>query len=260
MRKESENATLDSEKFTHARIPRIVPAMLHSPTPTTRFFVLSSPRSGTHMLRTSLESHPQVVCMTEMFNPDYTEHRYDFTPDTPAADILANHIFTPDAMTRPCVGFLLHREGARFGNWPDLWSILERDTALAVVSLRRRNLLRRYLSHQLISRPHAAETPPAPLRLDKDLLARDFRLQEAKIAEFDAAFRRHPLLPVVYEDLSDRYAETMDRIQSFLNVAPMPVRPSTTKRTTPPLAQAISNYLQLKRHFAGTKWHGFFED
>lgn len=228
--------------------------------PTKRFFVLSSPRSGTHMLRTSLDDHPQVVCMTEMFNPDYTENRYDFTPDTPAADILSNHIFTPGVLQHSCVGFLLHREGARFGNWPDLWSILEGDTGLAVISLRRRNLLRRYLSQQLTSREHLEGIPPGPVRLDADLLAGDFQLQEARVAELDAAFGRHPLMAVVYEDLTDRYAETMAGIQSFLNLEPAAVRPSTTRRATPPLPVAISNYAELKQAFAGTRWHGFFED
>lgn len=227
---------------------------------TKRYFVLTSPRSGTHMLRTSLDHHPQVICMTEMFNPDYTEGKYDFTPETPASEILANYIFTPKNMTQPCVGFLLHRSGARFGNWPDLWSLLEQDKELAVISLRRQNLLRRYLSFQLMKNQNLEGNPPAPMHFEKDLLIRDFQLQEAKIAEFDARFCDHPLIIFTYEDLCDRYTETMRSIQSFLNLRPTNLEPGTKKRATPALAQVISNYRELKRDFADTKWFSFFED
>lgn len=227
---------------------------------TKRYFVLSSPRSGTHMLRTSLDNHPQVVCMTEMFNPDYTESKYDFTPDTPAAEILANYIFTPENMTHPCVGFLLHRCGARFGNWPDLWSLLEQDKHLAAISLRRQNLLRRYLSVQLMKNQDLEGNPPAPLYFDKDLLIGDFQKQEAKIAEFDARFSDHPLITVTYEDLCDRYTETMGSIQSFLNLTPVNLEPGTKRRATPALAEIVANYTELKREFADTKWFSFFDD
>lgn len=225
-----------------------------------RYFVLTSPRSGTHMLRTSLDNHPQVICMTEMFNPDYTEGKYDFTPDTPASEILEKYIFTPENMTQACVGFLLHRVGARFGNWPDLWSLLEQDQELAVISLRRQNLLRRYLSVQLMKNQDLAGNPPAPMHFDKELLIRDFEKQEAKIAEFDLRFSDHPLITVTYEDLCDRYTETMVRIQSFLNLTPANLQPGTKKRANPPLAKIVTNYTELKREFADTKWFSFFDD
>ncbi|MFB2920985.1 hypothetical protein ACE1CB_21320 [Aerosakkonema sp. BLCC-F2] len=198
--------------------------------------------------------------MTEMFNPDYTESKYDFTPDTPAAEILANYIFTPQNMMHSCVGFLLHRCGARFGNWPDLWSLLEQDKHLAAISLRRQNLLRRYLSVQLMKNQDLEGNPPASLHFDKDLLIRDFQKQEAKIAEFDARFSDHPLITVTYEDLCDRYTETMGRIQSFLNLTPVNLEPGTKKRATPALAQIVANYTELKREFADTKWFSFFDD
>lgn len=225
-----------------------------------RFFVLSSPRSGTHMLRTSLDNHPQVLCMTEMFNPDYTEGKYDFTPDTPASEILANHIFTQENMATPWVGFLLHRSGARFGNWPDLWSILEQDKELAVISLRRQNLLRRYFSVQLMKNQDLEGNPPTPMHFDKDTLIQDFQRQESQIAEFDKRFGDHPLITVTYEDLCDRYPETMNRIQAFLHLTPANLQPSTKKRATPALTAVIANYAQLKREFANTQWFSFFDD
>ena len=127
-----------------------------------RFMILSSPRSGTHMLRTSLDAHENVVCMTEMFNPDYTLDKYEFTEDTPEREILDQFIFQDYDHEILAVGFCLHRLAAKFGNWPDLWSILEEDTDLYVISLSRENLLRRYWSFQIRNHQDLVNDPPAP--------------------------------------------------------------------------------------------------
>jgi hypothetical protein len=69
----------------------------------------------------------------------------------PAANVLAEYLrlrrYGPQVKA---VGFALHRSGAAFGNWPDLWSLLEADTELHVISLRRCDLLRRFVSFRLL--------------------------------------------------------------------------------------------------------------
>lgn len=236
-----------------------------------RFFVLSSPRSGTHMLRTSLDMHPNVICMTEMFNPDHTEGKFEFNADTAAEKILSDFVYSDHANQMLAVGFSLQRVGARFGNWPNLWSLLEQDLDLHVISLRRENLLRRYLSYQLRQRekkdlgrgtpaPNLEGSPPKPMKFEVDLLIRDFELQERKIAKFNERFASHPLITVSYEQLCQQYEETMSRLQMFLGVPQVRLKPETKKRAIPPLARVISNYWELKATFADTRWAGFWED
>ena len=58
-----------------------------------KFLLLSSPRSGTHMLKTSLESHPNIVCLTEMFNPDYIKRKYSYDDNMPAQKVLNKFIY-----------------------------------------------------------------------------------------------------------------------------------------------------------------------
>ncbi len=43
--------------------------------PTTRFVVVSLPRTGTHMLRTLLNQHPNIRTETELFNEHSTHCR-----------------------------------------------------------------------------------------------------------------------------------------------------------------------------------------
>jgi hypothetical protein len=225
-----------------------------------KFMILSSPRSGTHMLRTSLDAHRNVVCLTEMFNPDYTLGRYDFTENSPEQEILEQYIFRPQPRRIHAVGFCLHRTGARFGNWPGLWETLAAMPDLRIISLSRRNLLRRYLSFKRRPTRTGPWLPTAPITVDKNELAADFEYHAAKLAEFDLQFREHPLLGVTYEDLCTNYQTTMEAVFAFLEVPYRPVKPATPKLPRQSLAEAIQNYWQLKQEFAGTKWAALFEE
>ena len=225
-----------------------------------KFMVLSSPRSGTHMLRTSLDGHPNVVCLTEMFNPDYTTDNYAYDENTAEETILQQFVFRSYQPEVEAVGFCIHRVGARFGNWRRLWSLLEGLSDLYVISLRRENLLRRYLSFQLRTHQDIRTNPPSPMEFDRHKLTVDFQRQSGKIHEFDDRFRRHPVWQVSYEQLSNDYLKTTRSIQEFLEVPHYPLKPGTSKRATPPLSEAIENYADLKRYFTGTEWEKFFDD
>src|SRR3954465_12785525 len=149
-----------------------------------RFMLLSSPRSGTHMLRSALDKHRNMICLSEMFNPDYTSGIYPFTDDTPEQEVLDQYIFTPQKWRIRAVGFCLHRTQSRLGNWPHLWQTLAALPDLRIVSLHRRNLLRRYLSFELRPRRKMPRLPSGKVVVDRDHLLADFEHQKAKVAEF----------------------------------------------------------------------------
>jgi hypothetical protein len=212
------------------------------------------------MLRTSLDAHRNIICLSEMFNPDYTSGNYPYTENTPEQEILEQYIFPSQKWRIQAVGFCLHRTHARLGNWPHLWETLAAIPDLLIVSLHRRNLLRRYLSFQLRPRPEVPRLPPAPLVLERSQLVADFEHQTAKIAEFDGRFHDHPLLTLAYEDLCTDYEATMRGLQTFLKVPYRALKPATPKLTTQSLRETIQNYGPLKQEFADTQWADFFDD
>jgi len=225
-----------------------------------KFMILTSPRSGTHMLRTTLDRHPNAVCLTEMFNPDYTGKAYPFTEFTPEREILDRYIFCKYPWRVRAVGFCLHRLDARFGKWPDLWKILEDMDDLAIISLRRVNLLRRFWSFEIRNIQDLANHPPEPRSYDRDRLVADFERQTAKIKEFDERFARHPLLPVTYEELWDNFPPAIQRIQRFLGLPVVALNPGTARRLPQRLSEKVINYEQLKQELAGTPWGAFFDE
>lgn len=216
------------------------------------------------MLRTSLDAHPEIVCLTEMFNPDYTlDHSY--TENTPEAVILNQYIFCERQPEIKAVGFCIHRLQARFGHWPQLWEQLTADQTLRVIHLQRENLLRRYFSYQI--RPRKGQRlgrdlvndPPPPFAIQPAQLIADFSAHEAALNQFKALFAHHPTLTVTYEALCQQYDAIMTQIQLFLGVTPLPLTPQTQQRHHLPLQDWITNYAALKTHFTATPWAKFFD-
>lgn len=226
-----------------------------------RFLILSSPRCGTHMLRTSFADHPSVIAHTELFNPDWNVNE-PFDDSIPAKRILDEYVFRRQPATIGAVGFALHRSGARFGNWPELWNLLEADAELAVISLRRNDLLRRFISFCLMRERNRSGLGdafvPSPRAYRPADLQSEFERAESELAAFDERFADHPLLPVSYEQLVDDYAPTLRRIQVFLGVRPEPVRPATDRNGGPALDRLITNHAELAEAFATTRWSWFF--
>ena len=225
-----------------------------------KFLLLTCPRSGTHMLKSSLEANAHIVCLTEMFNPDYIQGKYDYDDKFPAKKVLNNYIYCDRSSEIKAVGFCHHRIGAKFGNWPKLLNILRDMEDIYIISLSRQNLLRRYLSVQLQQIKDLDNVELQPITFDYDRLLQDFERQRKVIAQFNHRFRNHPILQVTYENLCTDYEQVTTKIQEFLGVPIAPVQPGTGRRNTPSLANFVTNYDQLKAKFSGTEWSDFFDD
>ena len=224
-----------------------------------KFLLLTSPRSGTHMLKSSLDAHPNIVCLTEMFNPDYIRKQFDYDDSMPATQVLEKYIYKDYEPEVKAVGFCLHRFGAAFGNWPNLWNILKENKDISVVSLSRENLLRRYLSVQLQQIKNLDAADLKPISFDPEKLLEDFTMQRKKVDEFNLKFSDHRLINVTYEQLCTNYEETMDKLQEFLEVPAVALKPGTGRRKNPPISDFVVNYNDLKQKFANTEWSKFFD-
>lgn len=222
----------------------------------TRYIILSSPRSGTHMLRSALGAHENLVCLSEVFNPHwYPDPPYNGDVDTPA--VLHREIWGDYPDRVHAAGFCVHRSGAPLGRHQDLFAVLDEINGLKVISLRRRNLLRRYLSYRIMREDKGR--PPIPKSLTVDELTQEFMAREAELAAYDRRFG-DALLPVVYEDLVADFSKEIQRIQHFLKVRACQLHPVTKPNLSRPLSALIKNIEYLSRRFEATRWGWFFEE
>jgi hypothetical protein len=258
------------------------------------FVLVSYLRSGTHLLRTALESHPEVACQSELFNSD--DRRLPYPLETPTADVLERWAFGRElAPGTRCAGFVLHAyhphalrafPGIRPNPlWSDVWPRLAAMPDLRVIHLRRRDLLARHLSHLLaratgfwhaweaeaaarVSHLHAPppeqvgrrRDEPPPIEVDPDRLELDFEEVTGWHGAADRLLAGRPTLHVRYEDLCAEFATETARVQRFLGVEPAALRPAVGKLEDRPPERAIANWGELRRRFAGGPWAGLFTE
>ena len=257
----------------------------------TRFVIVSHLRSGTHLLRTLLESHPAIVCQSEVFNSDNPNLPYPLTASTDV--ILSDWVFRDFPPSVQCAGFVLqayHPGGLRAfpgirenPTWNDIWPRLQVMSGVKVIHLRRENGLRRHLSHimarrsgdwhdwdeQRVASVSHLETPRlktpertsrAPVSLDADRLKTDFEEVERLHQRVRKQFGKHPYFPLSYEALCAEPERRGRQLLDFLGVSPAPLEAAVSKLEHRSLADSIENFEQLRRVFQGTPWQGYFEE
>ena len=260
--------------------------------PYQKFVILSHLRSGTHLLRSALESHPSAVCQSEVFNSD--DPRLPYPLSTATDEVLRRWVYKAFPPQIEAAGFVMqvyHPRGlAAFpgirenAGWADIWSRLEAMADLKVIHLRRENGLRRHLSHvmaretgewhawdrSLVDQVTHLEPPRvqdnvsraglAPVTLERERLALDFEETERLHARAAEIFQRHDYMALRYEDLVNDFAAVSERLLAFLDLPPRTLTAAVGKLDQRPLNEAIANYSALRRDFAGTRWAAFFED
>jgi len=256
-----------------------------------KFVIISHLRSGTHLLRTMLESHPAIVCQSEVFNSD--DPNLPFPLTLSSREILDGWVFRKSEPAIECAGFVLqvyHPMGLRAfpgirenPNWLDVWDLLENTPDLKVIHLKRENLLRRHLSHLMARQTGAwhqwdeerveAVThlhPPvyasqavenrSMIRLDADRLQLDFEDIERLHERARERFRSRAYFPLSYESLCADPGTQAVQLQDFLGVEQKSLHAAVKKIEQRRLADSIANYRELKRQFSETRWAVFFDE
>ena len=122
---------------------------------TTRFVILAARRTGSNMLCTLLDAHPEVLCHHELFNPRGVFVALDLRGRAPLGELEARDADRRAFLERVwatrlghrCVGFKL-----TIGQVPEVIRALVADRGVAKIVLRRRNLLEAFVSEQIAER------------------------------------------------------------------------------------------------------------
>ncbi len=228
-----------------------------------------------------------------MFNSDNPNLPYPLS--TPTNTILADWVFKDFPEPTQQAGFVLQAyhpfalqafPGIRENPaWADIWQILAGMPDLSVIHLRRDNLLQRHLSHVLarttgewhswdkqrvkavthieddaIDRAGSNVRRDKVVALDPEQLQTDFAEVENWHNRAEQLLSQHPGISITYEQLRDNLPVTTKKVLDFLKVDSYPLQAAVKKLEKRSLRQAISNYDELKQHFADTGWADFFVD
>lgn len=236
------------------------------------FVLVSSPRAGTHMVRSVLDQHPDLDCYGEVFNRK-TARWYPELEGKNIQEVLKWMKVESDGKK---YGFALHMPGQGNAISESFWRRCEIRTTLPIVYVFRRNSLRQTLS-QWRSRAARATSGGGYLSYRKD--ASDYRrfgcntdgLQwigklHIECEQFhEEMLHRHAdevaflclrewtrICPVAYEDFVANPLQEARRLTEFLNIPFSFSPPQTIKTGTGTLESMIENVKEFTAYFSRT--------
>lgn len=229
-----------------------------------RFVILSARRSGSNLLCTLIDSHPDALCHHELFNPRgiFTALDLRDTP-TPLHDIAARERDPVAYLARvwryarghACVGFKMTPE-----QHPDILRTVLEDTGIAKIVLRRNNPLRALVSERIAEitgrwEAYAGDTghdPPPRVHIERDELDRHVQEVEIFYDSLTGVMQRsgQHWLELHYESLFD--AEEQRRICAFLGLSPRALQARSIRQNPEPLERLLDNADALRRSLAST--------
>jgi hypothetical protein len=227
----------------------------------TRFLVFGTARSGSTMLSSAFERHPELIFHGEAFplpewpinfvgvNHESKEHIFvrsvlkKLCSDDPI-EFLKQLIWPADFETKFSIGFKLKVEEA--ANYrKDVMDWILADDKIKVILIHRENSWLRFLSilksaetgrfNSFIDSPNPDDfsTAVRPSSLSQDhviTLLRTALANERAYAELSERIkRRHAYVELTYEDVNSNWGSCTSRVEDFLSVSPFPIRPGTAK-------------------------------
>ncbi len=216
-------------------------------------------RVGSNFLTSSMNAHPNVMALNETLMDMTAEQQREWTL----------RFLTPPLVSRKgAIGFKIKpvQLADRAG-----YAQLLRAQKPKIIHIWRRNRIKSVISHL------------NGKRLEKatgmwNLYDESRRLPpfEVDFAEFERALRNReqtdresadyvsslglPTLSITYEEMLQDINAVLARTFEFLNVAPLPVKPSTFKATSDDLREVITNFDALRARYAGTEYEAMFDE
>jgi hypothetical protein len=210
----------------------------------------SSGRKGTFMLLTALGSHPDVFAHDQVFSigthasGTRTMRECFDRQRLGIAEHVAIVLPASPTMTRP----------------PDFWPAVFADRSIRVIHLRRRNMLRWYLSLELATLTGKWSCKDAPVEIEPAITIDPYKAASAIATDLHCEWEcsrqlaSHQTIVIYYEDLQ---AGSLSKAQELLGAHPMAIRPTTKKQALRPLREAILNIEELEAAWRGTAFETY---
>jgi hypothetical protein len=217
--------------------------------------LLSSGRRGTFMTLTALAARADMRVYDQVLGPEFL--------DGATGVELVEHVFGRGGGHLPRTILPVAWFNAR-DRYPGFWEAL-RARRIRVVSLRRRNLLRCYVSLQLARTSGewiaaAPQEAPSAVTIDPadvwHFVQHELETEQKALAFFSG----HRVLEMHYEDMLDDYDFQQSRLQSFLGLVPQRLRPTSRKQSGLRLSALVRNYAELCEVWRTTPWSDWLRD
>jgi LPS sulfotransferase NodH len=227
------------------------------------FAIAADLRTGSTLLATSLDGHPQIRCYGELFHskdlPDNRIEGFDRL-DASAEAILEQAM---QARGVAACGFkaMIFLPLPSATSWADAWKRMRELPGLRVIWLTRRDRLAQYASAEVVrqtgvfhpydnDRVYRLEHRPV-IRIDPDEFRSWVRERDAQLRRRREVLHGVPALDLDYETLTGDWERSTTCIQRFLGVDVERLEQQKKKQERRPLTDVISNYAELADRLRG---------
>jgi riboflavin biosynthesis pyrimidine reductase/LPS sulfotransferase NodH len=225
-----------------------------------RFAIIAAPRTGSNMLCTMLNAHPEILCHHEIFNPAGIHYALDHRGGQFDIGSAAERDRYPETFLRKvfehrcgrnAVGFKINR-----GQNEAAFRHVLTDGGIKKIILRRRNQVKTFVSELIAERTGQWESyefsdfsqPSPAIEIDITKLGEYLAVTGEYYADIENRLHStgQEVLHVTYEDLNS--AGEQRRILDFLGVSTpvLPLIPVTRKRNQADLRFLVSNFNELR--------------
>lgn len=223
------------------------------------FVIVADLRTGSTLLSSSLDLHPEIRCYGEVFHPDdFDDNQLDQTDRHQLnGRAVIRHIFgDPDEQGR-AVGFraMIFLPLSSALQWNDAWQALGDVDDLKVIHLSRRNRLAQYASMLVAEQTRTwhpspndpvlrPENRPAVVVDPDDFVQWTRQRDELAHSRLEMLSQKRAM-HVDYESLAADWPAETRRIQQFLRVRPRELEQVKQVQERRPLSEVIQNYNAL---------------
>ncbi len=241
------------------------------------FVILGTARTGSTLLWSYLNSHPEILCMRGIFGStgkiNFGKY-YGVLPeecDDPViieernnnpVNFIKNHVFMHYDKPYKAVGFKYFYDHDRhLKDKNELTEYFDLNKDIKFIHLRRENLLAALYSYKraLAQRRWMSAEPGFTIKIPIEECDQYFHTVSARQNYFDSLLLGRDIL-IGYEELINEPYTVLKSIQTFLGVNPLKLRTETIKNHEIPLTDAILNYSELREYFKNSKWKDYFNE
>ena len=232
----------------------------------TRFVILATPRTGSNWLCTLLDSHPEILCHHELFNPEGVH--LALSQRGKGWELGDRHMQqeAPLDLLREAwgqtLGFRVVGFKLNLGQAPLVLKAVLTDPAVSKILVYRRNRIRTFVSERIAETTGHWESYSDSRWDDRPksvhVTLEELRVHAARNRDFYRRIRGRleesgqQALELAYEDLG--IGQSHRRLLRYLGVDPgVTLRASTRRMNGSPLEMIISNYAELRDALAGTE-------
>lgn len=218
----------------------------------TRFLILTRARTGSNLLISYLNNHPNIRAYGEVFGNIGNKNIQD----------LIDIVYSKKSHITKSVGFKIFYYHPNDSKSQDIWDYLLSDIRIKVIHLKRKNLLRSLVSELIAYKTNiwkeihvgnSIKSDQKKIYVDVNSLINQINQNLEWIESFEKKFKEHDSMNINYEDLVKNPDSTLNSIFSFLQVKKIKVQSFLQKQNPEKLEDLIINYSELSKHLKKNK-------